>query len=410
MATKNLTRAIVAAFAYDPAGPSRQVIWDAKVSGFGVRATPAGGKQYVLSYRFNGRPRLMSLGALDHFETLEEARDKARALLHGLRHDGIDPMSDRQRLSSAADIGALWEIYEAEHLVKLSFQTRKNLKTFWGRHIKPVFQHLKATQVTSSDLIRFHDRVTLAAGPVSANRCVTRLSHFFNWLADRDEHLFPPEWKNPTRKVKVHKELPRSHFLTVEQMRLLFTALDAHKSPYFRAFLGMLLFTAARKNEVRDLKWSDVNLTERVARVKRTKNGKPLAMPLPVPAVRLLENLPRVAGNEHVFPAVLAKRSGKPMFEPRVRYKKLLKTLGLPEETTFHDLRRSVGTALAASGYSETMIAGVLNNTSTMAAKHYIHLANNVTRRIADEHAQVLIAPSAPTTEVHAAIAAEMPR
>jgi hypothetical protein len=44
------------------------------------------------------------------------------------------------------------------------------------------------------------------AGSVSANRCVTRLHHFFDWLADRDEHLFPPEWKNPIGKVKVHKE------------------------------------------------------------------------------------------------------------------------------------------------------------------------------------------------------------
>jgi integrase len=402
MARKNLTKAAVEDFSYDPDGPSRQVLWDGKVSGFGCRVTPQGGKQYVLSYRFNGRPRLMSLGPLDHFQTLDRAREKAAELLHGLRHEGIDPLSTRERLSGAETIEVLWETYRVNHLAKLSLNVRTNLLGsdpdnkpggWWKNHIASHIKHLKPQQVTASDLVRLHDAVTRDSGPVVANRCITRLAHFFDWLAERDEHLFATEWKNPARRVTVHKEQPRDHFLTVEQMRVLFNALDTHESPYFRGFIGMLLFTAARKNEVLNLKWSDVNLVARTARVARTKNGKPLTMPLPEPAVRLLESLPAVAGNDYVFPAPIKR--GAPMSSPQDAYKALLKRLNLPVETTFHDLRRSVGCSLAAAGHSETIISALLNNTATMAAKHYIHLAGETKRKIANAHAAMFL-PNSP--------------
>ena len=48
----------------------------------------------------------------------------------------------------------------------------------------------------------------------------------------------------------------------------------------------MLLFTVARKNEVLHLRWPDIDLMQRLARVKRTKNGKPLSMPLPPPVTQ----------------------------------------------------------------------------------------------------------------------------
>lgn len=408
MAARNLTRAAVEAFAYNPLGASRQVLWDGKVRGFGVRATPAGGKQYVLSYRFNGRPRLMSLGPLDHFRSLDEAREKASGLLHDLRKDGIDPLSSRERLANAATIGELWATYAAEHLSKLSRNTRLNVLGsdpavaggWWGNHIAPEIKHLKPLQVTSADIIRLHDKVSRTAGPVTANRCVQRLHHFFDWATDRDERLFPAEWRNPTVKVRLHKELPRSNFLSPDQMRTLVAALDAHPDPYFRGFVGLLLFTAARKNEVLKLKWQDVDLVQRVARVEHTKNGTSLAMPLPDVAVRLLETIPRAVNNDHVFPA--QQKRGAAMSEPRLRYKALLKQLQLPVETTFHDLRRSVGCSLAALGYSDTIIAGLLNNTSRMAARHYIKLAGETTRKVADAHAAVLL-PAAKTLPSNAA-------
>ena len=65
---------------------SRDVRWDDKVSGLGVRVTPNGRKVFVLSYRVNGKKRLMTLGAYGTL-TLDQARrksirEKAKVLDH----------------------------------------------------------------------------------------------------------------------------------------------------------------------------------------------------------------------------------------------------------------------------------------------------------------------------------------
>lgn len=41
----------------------------------------------------------MSLGVVDHFRTVDEAREKAARLLHDLRHKRLDPLGSRERLS-----------------------------------------------------------------------------------------------------------------------------------------------------------------------------------------------------------------------------------------------------------------------------------------------------------------------
>lgn len=40
------------------------VLWDNQVPGFGLRLYPCGRKAFLLSYRFSGRKRLMTLGTV----------------------------------------------------------------------------------------------------------------------------------------------------------------------------------------------------------------------------------------------------------------------------------------------------------------------------------------------------------
>src|SRR5262249_25282601 len=158
MASKNLTKASIEALAYNPAGSSRQVAWDGKVRGFGVRVTPEGGKQFVLLYRVSGRQRLMSLGRVEDFKSLESARDKASDLLHGLRHEGTDPMAARDRMADAQSMADLWRVYEREHLAHLSENSGNAVSSTWRQHIAPVVGSLKPAQVAKADVIRVHDQ------------------------------------------------------------------------------------------------------------------------------------------------------------------------------------------------------------------------------------------------------------
>ncbi len=71
----NLTKRALDAFRYRGGWDVR---WDDQIPGFGVRIYPTGKKAFVLSYRAEGRKRLMVLGRYGADLTLEEARTKAR--------------------------------------------------------------------------------------------------------------------------------------------------------------------------------------------------------------------------------------------------------------------------------------------------------------------------------------------
>jgi integrase len=72
-----------------------------------------------------------------------------------------------------------------------------------------------------------------------------------------------------------------------------------------------------RTSDVRFATWANVNLQKREWLIPKTKNGSELTVPLSAHAVALLEALPRLEGNEYVFPGRL---DGKPIGEKAMDY------------------------------------------------------------------------------------------
>jgi integrase len=372
---------------YSAEGGVRQVAWDKRLTGFGVRVTPAGGKQYVVSYRFNGRPRLMSLGRIEHFRTLQEAAAKAEQLLHDLRHKGRDPMMSRQQLDGASTFKDLWETYFADRLENGNVNSRRSVQSVMKKHVLPRVGHLKPTQITTADVVRLHDAAS-KYGKVVANRAVERLADVLSWAHKRYPASFPDSWQSPCRGVDKHREHPRKHHLTAAQLAQLAHALDEERSPYIRTFTVLMMLTGARKTELLALKWKDVNLEDGTAVLRKTKSGTDIVQRLSPLAVRGLRELPVVAGSEFVFPGI---KTGQHMADPRLRYKLALKRAGLPAETTFHDLRRSYGTNLARLGYSAEAIAAALHNTSQVAARHYVSIAGELIHEMTKAHERAVL-------------------
>ena len=76
MPTK-LTQRAAAAADYSGVHNTRCVVWDTEVPGFGLRIYPSGRKAWLLSYRAQGRKRLLTLASFGVL-TLKQARDQAR--------------------------------------------------------------------------------------------------------------------------------------------------------------------------------------------------------------------------------------------------------------------------------------------------------------------------------------------
>lgn len=390
MAKTNLTEAVIARLVYDPEGPSRQVTWDAKETGFGCRVTPAEGKSFVLLYRFNGRPRLMSLGLIERWESVKQARARAHAIKAGLTREEnpVDPLSTREHLAAAATLAELFQEYERAVLQDRGEHSQKNYRSMFNRHILKKLGTLKPAQITKGDIVRLHDHVSRFGGKVIANRCVERLSGLLNWSHERSERNFPTGWANPCRGVKKHQEFARKHVLDAAQLRSLIAALEQEPNDHVRSYIGLIVLTGARQGELRRLRWPDVNLSAATAQIGKSKNGEDITLRLSPSAVAILKALPIIEGTDLVFPG---RPISQPMTEPRTAYKAALKRAGLAMATTFHDLRRSFGTHLAMLGYSEVAIAAALNNTTGVAAKHYVNIAGSLVREATNKHEQALL-------------------
>ena len=109
-----LTKDRVGRAVYQGDGSSRFVMWDSMLTGFGVRVYPSGRKSYVISYRFEGRKRLHTLGKVEAFRKVGDARDVGREILANVAK-GIDPQDERAKAHGSPAMRDLYERYMREH-------------------------------------------------------------------------------------------------------------------------------------------------------------------------------------------------------------------------------------------------------------------------------------------------------
>src|SRR5713101_9678252 len=88
-------------------GERDRFLWDAKVSGFGVKVTPAGRRVYILQYRLPGEgssvsPRRFTIGAHGSDFTVKQARDEA-IKLRGKIRGGYDPQEEKRARAHDTD-------------------------------------------------------------------------------------------------------------------------------------------------------------------------------------------------------------------------------------------------------------------------------------------------------------------
>jgi hypothetical protein len=215
-----LTKRLIDAMTYegDAAKNERDVRWDSVVAGFGVRVFPSGKKGFVLSYRTEGRKRLISLGDFGVL-TLDEGRKLAREKLGVVTHGG-DPLADRQRAVAGKTIADLCQAFVERHVeaetgkrpggLKSAPDVKRRLavlRSEWGSR--------KASSITRADVSALHHRIGRTA-PYEANRVLALLSKMFNvarvWGFVDEGH------PNPTGGVEKFSEKARERYVTPAEM------------------------------------------------------------------------------------------------------------------------------------------------------------------------------------------------
>jgi integrase len=196
-------------------------------------------------------------------------------------------------------------------------------------------------------------------------------------------------WANLQGDVKFERESEHiGKAMTEEQETGLLAVCESN--PLLRAVVSLALNTALRKNEIRTLRWSQIDLMQRTLTVGRTKTegGSGRVIPLNSVAyaavVGWVSRFPEARAEDYVFPSCEAAGierehpdveridASRPIKSWRSAWRRAREAAGL--NIRFHDLRHTCITKLAEGQASEQTLMSIAGHLSAKMLEHYSHI------------------------------------
>lgn len=342
-----------------------RILRDRMLSGFGVRLN-ARKRTFLVATSVRGKQFRMMLGYWP-LMSVEEARSKAMDVLRQCRN------GEQPSRKVPQDLPTLREAYIAyckAKGIKPSSQRRYEsvYRTHFGSWLDRPVDHLghgafaehchDFAQNTGKSLVELGRGVIGAVIKyVNAVYGLNVQSPFVRLAAAG----LLPERTQPRARVLQESELP--------QWREAVDKLGQRQ----RDYLYLVLYTGLRRNEARNLRNMDVDLTEGVLSVPETKTGRPHTLPLTPRMKAILERrcadlepedlLFKGVSADHMW--AMAMRHGAPRF-------------------MLHDLRKMVATVGQKLGLGDAVLRRILNHTAPktdVLNRHYVGLTGDDVRK-----------------------------
>jgi integrase len=363
----NITKALVERAKAPQTGQT--FIRDDSLRGFGLRVTAGGVKSFILEARIKGRVRRMTLGQYPDLSVLA-ARTQALADRTAIAH-GEDPAEARKQQHREHTFGYLIEAWIERHAKahrKTWERDKRRLEVHFAR-----WQTRRLSDIPKEEVGRLQHVIAKRRGRVASNRAMTLVRAIFNWgngaggipTKDKNGNLI-----NPAIGLTFYHEDKRERFLSPDELQRVNQALIAETDWRWRAYFPLLLLLGLRKNELLSARWTDVDLAQRTLKVPDTKAGRSHLLPLPAAAAAILEELPSRDKSEWLFPSF--GKSGH-IVEVKSAWGRI-RDRAKVADVTVHDLRRTLGSWLAASGYSLPLIGKALNHSNVSSTQIYARL------------------------------------
>lgn len=375
------------------------VVFDTVLPRFALRLKPPrpGHPERWASWYFvryvapDGRERKYRIGSPVTM-ALDEARKAARAVLRRV-DEGGDPAADR------ADLRAAWTVREAAeaYLASPDFarKTDKTRACDTGTLKNHVCYRLANEKLNNLDVpavrrlvrdiendSRLNSRRRQLGGNGAARKVVRVLSAMLTWAVGEGRLARNPIIGNLRLAGDGVRETvltePGQYAALLQTMDELVAAGKLRSQS--RAFLVVAAFTGMRRNELRTMRWGQVDLSERRINLTATKGGKlartglkteMVSLP-PIAAAALARIRPDdAAPQDQVFIPVRGQVIAINRDWARVRA-----AAGLPGDLTLHGLRHSVGTLGVMAGLSLPEVQRLLRHRTIATTTKYIHLAD----------------------------------
>lgn len=332
---------------------------DSEIKGLQLRVSYTGTKSFLIYKKLNGRPIRVTLGQFPSM-TVEQARKNAQLEIAKM-FNGIDPnQAKKAKRNRGITLSQCLNDYFIVHR-NLAESTKQDYCSVVNNNLaewlaKPLME-IKRNDVAAKFRSISIDK------PPTANKAMRVLRALFNFAHGEyeDDMGNPLILDNPVTKISHNREWNkverRQGVLRPNDIKPWWVAVDRmveaepaqHETAATLAdYLRFVLCTGMRRMEAATLKWENVDLRNRCITVVKTKNKKPLTIPMTTYIEELLKKRKSTRVNEYVFEG----RGAAHLKDPKKALDRIGDICGI--RVTAHDLRRtfiSVAESLDISPY-----------------------------------------------------------
>ena len=334
-------------------GDKRLELPDPAARGLYVIVEPSGFKSFAVRFRFDGKPKKLSLGNI----SLSAARKAAAHALHEVR-EGRDPCAAKSQAKQerrASQANTFQKV--ALQYLKLETGMKEDgdqvifsgtMRTA-GRRLRdlkrlvfPALGDRPITEIKRSEIVGLLDQIQISNGPVMADRVLAALRVIMNWHTSRSDDFRSPIAKGMSRTKS--KERARRRILSDEEIRKVWTAAAKAEEGSFPALVKFLLLTCARRSEAAEMTFAELKGGDWELPAARNKTGLNLVRPLSEAALDVIRSQRR-DGSRYVFTAT----NSLPIVSFSKRKAEFDKASGT-SGWRIHDLRRTSRSLMSRAG------------------------------------------------------------
>lgn len=311
-----------------PTPDKRHYVYDDELSGFALSVLPSGRKTFVAHYRLGGgrtgRQRRITIGVYGKI-TADEARTQAKEIL-AKAHLGEAVAEQRDELRASQTVDQLIDTWSKDGALinRRTGAPRKRVNVnneiaLANHHIRRLLGSRTVDSLIKGDIQRL--RTQIATGETKVNRkgrerglvkvtggqgtAVRTVRLFSSILSYAVDNGFLEG--NPALGIKLPASGRRHRYLSPEEVRTLGAVLNREAESETAAtaatIIKLVILTGARRSEIEQLRWSEVDFRFGMLRKETSKTGAKI-IPRARAALLILEEQRRwTSGNqERVFP------------------------------------------------------------------------------------------------------------
>lgn len=182
--------------------------------------------------------------------------------------------------------------------------------------------------------------------------------------------------------IKLKEASGRDRVLTQEEVHRLFKACRESRNDYLFCIVLLAFTTGMRQGEILNLTWNDVDLENRLAHLKETKNGTARSVPLGKGVIDELNKLSKIRNPAKSL--IFASKTAFGKIDINKAWNEALKRANI-EGFVFHSIRHHFATLAARAGASNLQLKTALGHKTLQMLERYTHLDAQSTRHLSEK-------------------------